>query len=601
LADLFFIMLMIHLQQALQSLLIPCALTAPPGSPYLHRAAHAAMAACELQRKRLREDYMAPLAVYSLHKLFMSGVFMLFALDKDRSLSVATDDARTEFGPENNISPGRRSSSYNGISPKVFLQVKHCQEALSIYAGHYPQAKPYAQCFENMSKIWLRRFDERDTRQEISAQRHLSPEITNRPLIHQSFENQFKPACPPTLWKDDLNLPGRVRSSVEGSALPRCDANLQFQPGSPQYHLLSLGLVEPTCEPAQLLKSEEERYQSQKPWMHGHIEREFPNELRNDNTSQLLDPNFSNSVSPYLSDQDNHAPTLTDSAGSFLPGSALGVESQLICNFQDHQAKLSEYSPRNDAFGDQNFNNNSGNYSSNSTTEFQTPDPERSCRIGSTVSLTFDNSDYSPNVPEDMNENMRKRSFMSQQMFFGQEIQSSFDPKIDAYPSLVANDQSQRNQLSSNAWLGEAFEFVGNPNDLSLNGGDQVPNVNLSKHDPTEAQGKNDDCSSSVALALGENVIQNEGFVPTHPGLLLEPTRQQDFHDCIKTMLAGQGDYKELANNQYTKLPGDLISSDKRKSGEMMLTESSKLGGSSESNDALLFQGSFSGYGHTLG
>ncbi|KAA1124089.1 hypothetical protein PGTUg99_026746 [Puccinia graminis f. sp. tritici] len=108
---------------ALQSLLIPCALTAPPGSPYLHRAAHAAMAACELQRKRLREDYMAPLAVYSLHKLFMSGVFMLFALDKDRSLSVATDDVRTELGPEHDVRtefgpehdnpPGRRSSSYN--------------------------------------------------------------------------------------------------------------------------------------------------------------------------------------------------------------------------------------------------------------------------------------------------------------------------------------------------------------------------------------------------------------------------------------------------------------------------------------------------------
>ncbi|WAQ91499.1 hypothetical protein PtA15_14A383 [Puccinia triticina] len=582
---------------AIQSLMIPSALTASPGSPYLHRAAHAAMAACGLQRKRLQKDYVAPLAVYSLHKLFMSGVFMLFALDKDPSLSITTEDACTKSTAghsglqEQDISPERHFASPNGISPQVFRQVKHCQEALSIYATHYPQAKPYAQCFENMSNMWLRRADRRDNRRDLSVQRHSSPERisenvldANPALITRSLEDRFNPSYPPTLWKDDLNLPGRMRSNFEGSVSLGCDANLQVQSGSPPYHLLSLGPVEPNCEPFQLLNSEWERYELQKPWMLGRIQGERPNDFIRD-ISEQPGPNFSPSNQPYPSDLRNSTATFTDSVRSFLPENTIAHESQVVYNFQDHQGKISEYSPGNDAFNDETFQN-----SSSSTTEAQNLEVPRRYPLNSGVSPSFNNEQYSTKVPEEVQGNLRKQSFTSQQTFFGEEIKSTADSNIDGFPSFLANrqnhisklagepcassdtlggglpsdiyDTSQRSRLSSNSWLGEAFEFTRNTNDLSLLGRAQVPEVNLGSSKPTEVQVQNDEYSSPLSMILSEDLVQKKALVTDHRRSTLDSSDQQDLQNCIKILLAGKGDYSKLANNQYSKLSGDLMSSD---------------------------------------
>ncbi|KAI9613181.1 hypothetical protein H4Q26_010460 [Puccinia striiformis f. sp. tritici PST-130] len=311
---------------ALQSLLIPCALTAPPGSLYLHRAAHAAMNACELQRKRLREDNMSQ--------------------ELTEEIIVV-------------------SLRYNSI--------------------------------------------------EVQRGTEAAPE-TNTTHTQQPMEASFNPSHPPTLWKDDLNLPSRVRPSFFS------DANLQLQSGPPLYHLLSLGPVEPTCEPLQLLKSEVERYQSQKPWMLGCIQRECPNDLLR-NTFPPPGPSSTKSLSSYHSEIDNPAATPTDSVGSLKPRSA--VASRL-------QAKLSDCSSWNDASSDQNLNNSSGSYSPGPRREVQRLGPGRNYRIDSRRSLSYNDEENATKVPEEANGNLRKMSFMSQQTCF-EEITSSGDPMSIVY------------------------------------------------------------------------------------------------------------------------------------------------------------------------
>ncbi|KAH9451699.1 hypothetical protein Pst134EA_025643 [Puccinia striiformis f. sp. tritici] len=618
---------------ALQSLLIPCALTAPPGSLYLHRAAHAAMNACELQRKRLREDNMSPLAVYSLHKLFMSGVFLLWALGKDPSLSVTSNDVGTDLGSEN---PGLRdygdssekhSASLNGISIRIFLPVKHCQEALSIYATHYPQAKPYAHCFENMSNIWLRRVDRRDNCRELAVQQHRSPERipeaapeTNTTHTQQPMEASFNPSHPPTLWKDDLNLPSRVRPSFFS------DANLQLQSGPPLYHLLSLGPVEPTCEPLQLLKSEVERYQSQKPWMLGCIQRECPNDLLR-NTFPPPGPSSTKSLSSYHSEIDNPAATPTDSVGSLKPRSAVGPEGQFVYQLQDYQAKLSDCSSWNDASSDQNLNNSSGSYSPGPRREVQRLGPGRNYRIDSRRSLSYNDEENATKVPEEANGNLRKMSFMSQQTCF-EEITSSGDPNVDSLPNLLASQQrrmtnftggsfpssvtpgaglppelydaSQRNECSSNNWLEENLQFAGNTAALSSVGG-QVQDGDFFNNESKEGQSRENEYASSVSSILGEKSVPSKGLVPTNTGSAIEASGHQDLQNCIELLLAGQRDQDEPANKQYVvDMPRQLMSTDRGSFGEMMETGLGEMFEGSDSNDRSAYQGSVNFYNYHL-
>jgi len=603
---------------AVQSLLIPIALTAPPGSPYLQRAAHAAMAACELQRKRLDKNSMAPLAVYSLHKLFMSGVFMLFALDKDPSLCVAPDDVGTSYSAENsglqdpNICFERHSASHNGISPRVLLQVKNCQESLEIYALHYPQAKPYAECFEKMTAIWLRRFDRRDNRRDFSAKWNLSPERKsendpgkNAEFTPQSSDHCFKPNFVPTLWKDDLNLPGRMRSRIEESAsLDHCDPNL-LRPGAPQYHLLSLGPVEPHCEPFQLLKSEEERYQFQKPWMLGRIEPACPNDFLN-NISPTLGPNASNSASSYPSKVDNPDSILSDSGVSFLPSSLFGSENyQPTPSCLDNQAKRSDYSSWNDVSIDQNTNK-----SANSNREIR--NHETATHYG----------EYPISLSEAMQENFRKQSFISQNSFYGEETtstgeaslprlvnnQHSHPPELSGDSRLITADnpgicfpwdqnheKSHMNKCSStNAWSGEASEFSGRKNYLASMGGAQAPDLNLCDGQPIDAP-MNETNNSSSTLSLTDDSLSKTGLDPAHPVSGLESHDPQDLQKVIEIFLSGTGD----SSNLFGDLPAlNLISSDSGNSGAMMEPDNSAFCEGATTNFNLVLEGSANIYTH---
>ncbi|KNZ59164.1 hypothetical protein VP01_1792g8 [Puccinia sorghi] len=599
----------------LQSLLIPIALTAPPGSPYLQRAAHAAMAACELQKKRLDKNSMAPLAVYSLHKLFMSGVFMLFALDRDPNLSVAPEDVGRSYSAENsglqdpNISFARHSASHDGISPRVLLQVKNCQEALEIYALHYSQAKPYAQCFEKMTAIWLRRFDSRDNRRDFSAKWNLSPERKsendpgrNAEFTHQSSDDCFKPTLVPTLWKDDLNLPGRMRPRIEESASLDCDPNL-LRPGAPRYHLLSLGPVEPHCEPFQLLKSEEERYQSQKPWMLGRIERACPNDFLN-NISPTLGPNVSNLPSSYPSKVDNPDSIISDSGVSFLPSSLFGSENhQTTPSCLDNQAKRSDYSSWNDISIDQNTNK-----SANSNREIRNND------------TATHYGEYPTSFLEATEEKFRKQSFISQNSFYEEgntstgeaslsrivKNQHSHPPELSGNPRLITednpgvrypwdqNDKSHMNKCSStNAWSGEASEFPRGENYIASMGGAQAPGLNLCDGQPMDAP-MNDTNISSSTLFLTDDSLANTGLDLANTVSGLESNDPQGLQKCLEIFLSGTGDY----SNPFGELLENLISSDTGNSDAMKQPDGHAFCEGMATNSHLVPQGSAEIYTH---
>ncbi|PLW38398.1 hypothetical protein PCANC_13675 [Puccinia coronata f. sp. avenae] len=603
---------------AVQSLLIPLALTAPPGSPYLHRAAHAAMAACALQRKRLQKNSMAPLAVYSLHKLFMSGVFMLFALEKDPSLSLAPEnlcphDSMKHCGfqehgsQESKVSSEKHSAFPNGISPMVFLQVKNCQEALTIYALHYPQAKPYAQCFENMSNIWLRRFDRRDTRRELLSPQHLSPERTsndvsdrNPAFIHRDMDHFHQPSLPPTLWKDDLDHHGRMRSSIEGTTPLSCPTINVFQPGSP-YHLLSLGPVERNCEPFQLLESEEERHQLHKPRMLDHIERVCPTDF----LSQT-------SMSP-------------DNPGSLLLADLLGNDIQQVpsSTLLENQASRSDYSSWNDVSSDQNLST-----SSNPSRELPLK-TARNYSIESAVSLISNNHEYSTKLPEDAAKNFQNQPFdMCQNPFLGEGMASNVDSSVSSltipeapnngYTSELAGNpspisdapgsrfavdlynRSQINERSSSAWSGTAtVECAGKASDLASTGENQVPCLDLDNYQPSGAHG-NDNEFASLSLFLSEDPVQTKCLEPTPPGSSSDSCAQQDLQSCIELLLYGPGDYNRLVTNSHIQLPENSIPHGKGTSGGVMEKENSKVSQGIQTIDPSFLPGPLDSYSYNL-
>ncbi|EGG08218.1 uncharacterized protein MELLADRAFT_62034 [Melampsora larici-populina 98AG31] len=133
---------------AIQLLLIPYALTAAPGDPYLHQAVIAAMQSCELQNQRVKRRSTSPLSIYMLHKLFMTGIFLLWALDKDPEVILML-----EKFPE---SLGAYTKESNSEAPDD--PIASCSRALWVYAEHYPEVKTYSECFDQLvldrKEIW---------------------------------------------------------------------------------------------------------------------------------------------------------------------------------------------------------------------------------------------------------------------------------------------------------------------------------------------------------------------------------------------------------------------------------------------------------------
>ncbi|KAH9821948.1 fungal-specific transcription factor domain-containing protein [Melampsora americana] len=136
------------LQYALQLLLIPYSLTASRGDPYLHQAVIAAMQSCELQNQRVKRRSSSPLSIYMLHKLFMAGIFLLWALDKDPEVILML-----EKFPES-----QKSSTKDPHSNAHDNPIASCSRALWVYAEHYPEVKTYSECFDQLvldrKEIW---------------------------------------------------------------------------------------------------------------------------------------------------------------------------------------------------------------------------------------------------------------------------------------------------------------------------------------------------------------------------------------------------------------------------------------------------------------
>lgn len=345
---------------AVQVLLIPCALTASSPNKYLHRAARAAMTSCELQRRRLRKNSQAPLSVYSLHKLFMAGVFMLYALDKDPSLSLNSKGEPIEHGRKSS-----ESENYEGFITDNFTPLNElsqmfphplncCHESLAIYAIHYPQAKSYAQCFKNMAKRWMQRMDRRHLQQTILETPYLNPEKTTNQVVNAgsaTVKRSFEEFNIPTLWRNELVLPGQRQKAIEGSSSFNFDTNSCVQSRPSQYDILSLGIVEPDCEPLNLLRSEHERYQSQKPWLLGRTKEESSTSSFGGNLRQIdlsISSNFPSCYQDHLFNL-----TRTDDRKSGL--AMRSVNDELIQHFLDNQAALSDYSSLNEAPSDRNL------------------------------------------------------------------------------------------------------------------------------------------------------------------------------------------------------------------------------------------------------
>ncbi|KAG0151788.1 hypothetical protein CROQUDRAFT_667781 [Cronartium quercuum f. sp. fusiforme G11] len=142
------------LQWAIQLLLIPYALTASPGDPYLHQAVIAAMHSCELQKKRVEKGSLAPLSIYTLHKVFMAGIFLLWALDKDPDVFLMLQsypESHLFFPKPNDHHPISKPTQVSESCPDRHADpIASCSQVLSVYAEHYPEVKAYAECFDQL-------------------------------------------------------------------------------------------------------------------------------------------------------------------------------------------------------------------------------------------------------------------------------------------------------------------------------------------------------------------------------------------------------------------------------------------------------------------
>lgn len=125
------------------------------------------MHSCALQEKRVKKGSLAPLSIYTLHKLFMSGIFLVWALEKDPEVLKLLE----HFQESNELtvnSVNMESISYRDDFPKLRHRdsaresptnpIMACRRALSVYAEHYPEVQRYAECFEQLvvdrNHIW---------------------------------------------------------------------------------------------------------------------------------------------------------------------------------------------------------------------------------------------------------------------------------------------------------------------------------------------------------------------------------------------------------------------------------------------------------------
>ncbi|CAH7687047.1 fungal-specific transcription factor domain-domain-containing protein, partial [Phakopsora pachyrhizi] len=141
------------LQLAIQTLLIPYSITAPLEDPYLKRAVQSATLSCKLQRNRVKHGSLAPLSLYSLHKLFMSGAFLIYASNRHRDflnseISIESDlmnNGHSQKNSKKRIKNSHSQDVYNTPDP-----IHACREVLKVYSSHYQTIQPYYKFYEQI-------------------------------------------------------------------------------------------------------------------------------------------------------------------------------------------------------------------------------------------------------------------------------------------------------------------------------------------------------------------------------------------------------------------------------------------------------------------